>query len=133
MAKNLITIIGEDKVIKSEDRYIFSAMAVKFEEDLFENIDLTSMELYNKYREITESPSMWQKFLKHRPVREYIQAFIDEKASKAANLSMVNKMKPNEAVKVAEHLSKNEIREDNSNIVVMLMPQKRSWGELNES
>lgn len=104
-------------------------MAVKFEEDLFENIDLTSMELYTKYKEITEVPSLWQKFLGHKPVKEYIQGFVNEKARKAANMSMVNPMKASEAVKVSEHLAKNEISEDNSNIVVMLMPQKSSWGE----
>jgi len=125
--QNLITIIAEDKIISKDNRPIFSAMAVKFEEDLFENIDLTSMELFIKYRELTESASLWQKFLQHKPVKEYIQGFLNEKAKKAANMSMVNPMKASEAVKVAEHLSKNEIVEDNSNIVVMLMPQKASW------
>lgn len=127
MAQNLIGIIAEDKVIAKKDRPVFSAMAVKFEEDLFENIDLTSMELYNKYREITESPGLWQKFLKHKPVQDYIQSFADEKAQKSASLSMQGLMKPNEAVKVAEFISKKEIKEDNSHIVVMLMPQKSSW------
>ena len=127
MDQNLITIIAEDKIISKDNRPIFSAMAVKFEEDLFENIDLTSMELFIKYRELTESASLWQKFLQHKPVKEYIQGFLNEKAKKAANMMMSNPMKAAEAVKVAEHLSKNEIVEDNSNIVVMLMPQKASW------
>lgn len=129
MAKNLITTIGEDKVISRENKPIFSAMAVKFEEDLFENIDLTSMELFQKYREITESASLWQKFLAHKPVKDYIQSFVNEKASKAARLSMVNPMKASEAVKVADYIAKNEVKEDNSSIVVMLMPQKSSWSD----
>lgn len=129
MAKNLITTIGEDKIISRENKPIFSAMAVKFEEDLFENIDLTSMELFQKYREITESASLWQKFLAHKPVKDYIQSFVNEKASKAARLSMVNPMKASEAVKVADYIAKNEVKEDNSSIVVMLMPQKSSWSD----
>lgn len=129
MAKNLITTIGEDKLISRENKPIFSAMAVKFEEDLFENIDLTSMELFQKYREITESASLWQKFLAHKPVKDYIQSFVNEKASKAARLSMVNPMKASEAVKVADYIAKNEVKEDNSSIVVMLMPQKSSWSD----
>jgi hypothetical protein len=129
LAKNLITTIGEDKVISRENKPIFSAMAVKFEEDLFENIDLTSMELFQKYREITESASLWQKFLAHKPVKDYIQSFVNEKASKAARLSMVNPMKASEAVKVADYIAKNEVKEDNSSIVVMLMPQKSSWSD----
>ncbi len=127
MASNLIAIVAEDKIINKTNRPIFSAMAVKFEEDLFENIDLTSMELFTKYREITESPSLWQRFLNHKPIREYIQGFLNEKARKAANMSMVNPMKASDAVKVSEHLAKNEIVEDNTSIVVMLMPQKASW------
>ena len=42
-------------------------------------------------------------------------------------MSMVNPMKASDAVKVSEHLAKNEIVEDNTSIVVMLMPQKASW------
>jgi hypothetical protein len=127
MASNLIGIIADDKVIAKENRMIFSAMAIKFEEDLFENIDLTSMELFHKYRDITEAASLWQKFLGHKPVKDYIQGFVNEKAKKAANMSMVNPMKAADAVRVAEHIAKQEIVEDNSNIVVMLMPQKSTW------
>lgn len=127
MDQNLITIVAEDKIISKENRPIFSAMAIKFEEDLFENIDLTSMELFIKYRELTESASLWQKFLQHKPIKEYIQGFVNEKAKKAANSAMVNTMKASDAVRVADYISKNEVVEDNSNIVVMLLPQKASW------
>lgn len=127
MATNLISIIAEDKIISKENRPTFSAMAVKFEEDLFDNIDLTSMELFQKYRELTESASLWQKFLNHKPVKEYIQGFVNEKAKKAANTAMANPLKASDAVRVADYIAKNEVVEDNSNIVVMLMPQKASW------
>jgi hypothetical protein len=132
---NLIGIIAEDKVLGKGDRDeqgVYKAMAVVMEEDLFTNIDLTSMELFKKYRHITDSPSHWQRFLNHKPIKDYIAGFLNEKAEKAAKLAMTGGLKASEAVKVVEHISKNQVKEDNSNIVVVFMPQKLNWGELDE-
>lgn len=129
MAKNLVDIIHEDKLLKGKKKTLFSTMAVEFEANLFENIDKTSMELFADYRHVTESPSDWQKFLRHKPVEDYIRSFRDEKIAKAATESMTKGMRASEAVKVSEHLEKHKVKEDNSNIVVMLMPQKSSWGD----
>ena len=124
----LENLILSDGSLKKDHkkRSLFKTYAVLFSEDLVENLDLTSIELDDKY--LTDNPVSWRQFLNHTSVKKYIDGFLNERAEKAAMKRMgagAVTLKANEALKIKEQIDSKKKGEDNSNIVVFLMPQKR--------
>lgn len=116
-------IILEDKTLKKEDKEIFLSYATLYESDLKNNLDLDSIDLNEKYA--TGNPRSWQRFLQHPSVKKYIEGFLDERAAKAADRRLSDEgMKTHEALKVKAALDAKGSGMDNSNIVVMFLPQK---------
>jgi hypothetical protein len=120
----LINLIMADKQLKDDPdrRQLYITYAGLFSSELVENIDLTSLELDDKYK--TGNPSSWQKFLKHNVVKRFIDGFVDERSERNANKAIGVDVKTSDALKIKEQLEKKNNADDNSNIVVMFLPQK---------
>ena len=125
----LIEALKQDDGLKKDVLMLYTSYAGFFEEDLSNNLYLTSIELNDKYN--TENPSSWQRFLRHPVVKKYKQQFIDERAESVAD-TFINKgeLKPNEALKLKTNIEKNRKGDDNSNLVVFFLPQKDYLGGL---
>lgn len=101
-----------------------------FDQDLNENLELTSIELDEKYK--TEDVTGWRKFLKNSTVRNYVNDFLDEISEKQARRTLSGQVEhARDAIKLKESIDANYKGEDNTNIVVWFLPQK-SYGDVNE-
>lgn len=119
-------IIVEDGSLKDDKdkKMLFKSLAVMFSGDLVENLDLTSIELDEKYG--TSNPVGWRKFLNHSSVKRFVDSFLNERAEKAAMKQIGGgSSKASEALKIKEMVDSKTYKEDNSNIVVVFLPQKR--------
>ena len=108
----------------SDKRLLFKSYAVMFSEDLINNLDLTSIELDEKYQ--TDNPVSWRKFLNHSSVKKFIDGFLNERAEKMAMKQIgEGSSKTSESLKIMERVDSRQDKEDNSNMVVVFLPQKR--------
>ena len=121
----LSTLIDSDGSLidNPELKMTFKAFATVYENNLSENIYKTSIELYDEFP-LMGSPSLWQKFLRLPTVRRYIEGFLDEDALKTANQQLKVGSNSSSASKVKTTIASKSTGEDNSNIVVMFLPQK---------
>ena len=112
--------LKEDK----DTRLLFKSYAVMFSSDLIENLDLTSIELDEKYR--TDNPVSWRKFLNNPSVKKFIDGFLNERAEKSAMKQIgEGSSKTTDALKIKEMVDSKQDKEDNSNMIVVFLPQKR--------
>lgn len=118
-------ISTDDSLRKTPDKYmLFKNLASIYEKELKDNLDKTSFDLFEKYTNLVDTPAAWADFLQYKPVKDFIQRFFNEKAEQVANKQLANEdMKASDAIKVKQHIEANKIKVDNSNIVVMLLPQ----------
>jgi hypothetical protein len=119
-------LILEDGSLKEDSakRMLFKSYAVMFSEDLINNLDLTSIELDEKYQ--TDNPVSWRKFLNHNSVKKFIDGFLNERAEKMAMKQIgEGSSKTSESLKIMERVDSRQDKEDNSNMVVVFLPQKR--------
>lgn len=127
MADNygLVDIIDGDGSFKDDKdtKSLFRSYAVLYEQDLEDNLELTSIELDANYS--TDNPLSWRKFLNHSSVKKFIDGFLQEKAEKLA-MNMLGKttIKTKEALDVIKMIDSKKTGTDNSNILVVFMPQK---------
>lgn len=123
--KELVRLIKEDNNLKSDrdKRMLYITLAGFFEDDFAANLDLTSIDLDEKYG--TGSISSWQKFLNYPCVKKYIKGFLDERAEKAAAKQLSNTdIKTTDAIRVAKMMEEKKSGDDNSRLVVVFLPQK---------
>jgi|LGOV01.1.fsa_nt_gb hypothetical protein len=123
--RGLVDIIDGDGSFKDdkEKKILFRSYAVLYEQDLETNLGLTSIELNALY--FTDNPLSWRKFLNHSSVKKFIDGFLQEKAEKLAMKRLgENTVKTTEALKVMEMIDSKKTGADNSNILVVFMPQK---------
>ena len=120
----LSKLIFADKQLKEdpERRQLYLTYSGLFMSELQHNLDLTSLELDERYE--TRNPSSWQKFLKYPVVKKFIDGFIDERSERSANKSIGTDMKARDAIKVKEQVEQRQKGEDNAHIIVMFLPQK---------
>lgn len=118
-------ITNDESLRKTPDKYmLFKNLAAIYEKDLKANLECTSFDLYEKYTDLVDTPAAWADFLQYKPVKDFIQRFFNEKAEQVANKQLANvDMKASDAIKVKQHVEANKVKVDNSNIVVMLLPQ----------
>lgn len=119
-------IVLEDGSLKEDKqkRMLYRSLAVMFSQDLVANLDLTSIELDEKYQ--TGSPLDWRKFLNHSSVKKFIDSFLNERAEKAAMKTIgIGSAKASESLKIKEMVDSKKEKEDNSNVVVVFLPQKK--------
>lgn len=116
-------IIANDKSLSYDDKKLYVDYATAFDKDLDVNLELTSIELNEKYG--SDDIVNWRKFLKLPGVRNYINDFLDEIAEKQARKTLKNDLEhTRDALKVKESIEASYKGVDNSNIVVWFMPQK---------
>lgn len=118
-------IIAEDRSLdeNKDQKYEFISYAQMFDADLENNLELTSIQINEKYA--TDNVSGWRKFLKHNTVRKYVNDFLDEIAEKSAQKRLKDDVdKTSDALKVKAMIdSKTEVNENNR-FVVWFVPQK---------
>jgi hypothetical protein len=105
-------------------RMTFLSYGYLFDEDLANNLEKTSLELDSKYQ--TGDPSSWLRFVKYPIVKKYIDTFLDELAEKKAQIVLSQDAgKTRDALNVAKSIQEKNKGDDNANIIVFFMPQKR--------
>lgn len=120
----LFDLLSEDKNLTGDSKMLYLSLATFFEQDFTENLYLTSVELDSKYG--TNTPTAWRKFLSLTTVKNFLEDFRDEDMEVASNRALTGTpLKASEALKLKKKLDEKKNVEDNSNIVVMLMPQKK--------
>lgn len=128
MAKEygLIYIVQEDGSLETEDKQAYVSLAKLYEQDFRENLKLTSLELDDKYE--TNDPHLWQKFLAHPSVSNYIENYLLEEADKKALVALSDSKQAGKAMKSKEYIDKKKKKDDNSRYIVMLLPSKGDFG-----
>jgi len=114
------TLKGKEfKVLKLK----FLAFATQFDEDLKANLELSSLDLNDKYQ--TQDHMGWRRFLKQATVSTYRNDFLMEIAENKANSRLGEDIgKTTDALNVKKMVDSKKVKDDNSDIVVWLMPQK---------
>lgn len=121
----LIERLKSDKNLDKdrEKMLMFISFANMFEGDLENNLRLTSLELDSKYS--TSNPSGWLSFLKHNIVKNYIDSYLEEEAEKKAKIVLATTGGgAGDALRTTKAIEEKRKSRDNSNIVVVFMPQK---------
>jgi hypothetical protein len=125
VSEDLIELIKNEKQVQNDEekRQLYITYAGLFTSDLSENLYLTSIELDEKYG--TKNANSWLRFLKLISVRSFIDGFVLEKQKQVANKATVEgTINTGQAIKLREQIDKKDVGDDNSNIVVMFLPQK---------
>lgn len=118
-------IISEDRGLdENKDlKYEFISYAQMFDSDLEANLELTSIQLNEKYA--TDNVTGWRKFLKHNSVRKYVNDFLDEIAEKSAQKRLSEDVeKTSDALKVKAMVEAKNEKSDNNKFILWFVPQK---------
>ena len=97
------------------------SMATMFLEDFSDNIYKTSIEMNLKIPYF--SVDAWKDFLNYPVVRKYIKSFRDEKIDMVADQGLAEGDKG--AVSIKKAMQENGPQVNNSNIVLIRLPEKR--------
>jgi hypothetical protein len=117
-------IVNDGSIEDKEKKMLFKSYAVMFSEDLITNLDLTSIELDEKYA--TGNPVSWRKFLNHNSVKKFVDSFLTERAEKSAMKQFgEGSVKASDALKIKEMVDSKQDKEDNAHMIVVFLPQKR--------
>lgn len=115
---------NDEKLRENPDkRMAFIAMASFYLEDFAENMYKTSIELYEKIP--FYSMDSWREFLNYPIVRKYIKSFKDEKINIIADQGLAEGDKS--AVSIKKAMQEGGPQVNNSNIVLIRVPEKIDW------
>lgn len=115
---------NDEKLRENPDkRMAFIAMASFYLEDFAENMYKTSIELYEKIP--FYSMDSWREFLNYPIVRKYIKSFKDEKINIIADQGLAEGDKS--AVSIKKAIQEGGPQVNNSNIVLIRVPEKIDW------
>ncbi len=115
---------NDEKLRENPDkRMAFIAMASFYLEDFAENMYKTSIELYEKIP--FYSMDSWREFLNYPIVRKYIKSFKDEKINIIADQGLAEGDKS--AVSIKKAMQEGGPQVNNSNIVLIRVPEKIEW------
>lgn len=115
---------NDEKLRENPDkRMAFIAMASFYLEDFAENMYKTSIELYEKIP--FYSMDSWREFLNYPIVRKYIKSFKDEKINIIADQGLAEGDKS--AVSIKKAMQEGGPQVNNSNIVLIRVPEKVDW------
>lgn len=101
------------------------SMANMFLEDFANNIYRTSIEMNEKIPFF--SIDAWKDFLNYPIVRKYIKSFKDEKISMTADQGLAEGDKG--AVSIKRAIQEGGPQINNSNLILIRLPEKRDWEE----
>lgn len=121
----LITLLKNDEKLKENPEYRMGmiSMASMFLEDLSDNIYKTSIEMNLKIPYF--SVDTWKDFLNYPVVRKYIKSFRDEKINMVADQGLAEGDKS--AVSIKKVMQDGGPQVNNSNIVLIRLPEKIEW------
>lgn len=120
------SIKKDEKLSENPDLKIeMISMATMFLEDFSENMYKTSIEMNSKVPFYTIDA--WKDFLNYPVVRKYIKSFRDEKINMMADQSLAEGDKS--AVSIKKAMQEGGPQVNNSNIVLIRLPEKREWEE----
>ena len=121
----LITLLKNDEKLKEDPEYRMGmiSMASMFLEDLSDNIYKTSIEMNLKIPYF--SVDTWKDFLNYPVVRKYIKSFRDEKINMVADQGLAEGDKS--AVSIKKAIQDGGPQVNNSNIVLIRLPEKVEW------
>lgn len=121
----LITLLKNDEKLKEDPEYRMGmiSMASMFLEDLSDNIYKTSIEMNLKIPYF--SVDTWKDFLNYPVVRKYIKSFRDEKINMVADQGLAEGDKS--AVSIKKAMQDGGPQVNNSNIVLIRLPEKVEW------
>lgn len=120
----LIEMLKNDEKLRENPdfRMEILSQATMFLEDFGNNMYLTSIEIHEKIPYF--SIDAWKEFLNYPIVRKYIKSFKDEKINIAAEQGLAEGDKNALGIKRAMD---NSITTNNSNIVLIRLPEKRDF------
>lgn len=123
------TLQKDEKLREKPDfRMQIITMAKIFVEDFANNMYKTSIELHSLPGEYSfYSIDAWREFLNYPIVRKYIKAFRDEKVNMMADQGLAEGDKA--AVSIKKAIQEGGPAINNSNIVLIRLPEKRDWDE----
>ena len=118
------SIKKDEKLSENPDLKIeMISMATVFLEDFSENMYKTSIEMNSKFPFYTIDA--WKDFLNYPSVRKYIKSFRDEKINMMADQGLAEGDKG--AVSIKKAMQENGPQVNNSNIVLIRLPEKVEW------
>ena len=118
------SIKKDEKLSENPDLKIeMISMATMFLEDFSENMYKTSIEMNSKIPFYTIDA--WKNFLNYPPVRKYIKSFRDEKINMMADQGLAEGDKS--AVSIKKAMQEGGPSVNNSNIVLIRLPEKVEW------
>ncbi len=122
----LVRIITSDKALAEDQTKLhkFLSLATYYEEDLQDNIFLTSFDLDKKYN--TMDINLWNEFKSHTPIRRYTERFIQELQMVEAQKHVVRSgiSRATDAIKVQEVIEGKREADKNTDVLVFLIPQR---------
>lgn len=123
------TLQKDEKLREKPDfRMQIITMAKIFVEDFANNMYKTSIELHSLPGEYGfYSIDAWREFLNYPIVSKYIKAFRDEKVNMMADQGLAEGDKA--AVSIKKAIQEGGPAINNSNIVLIRLPEKRDWDE----
>ena len=125
-SKLIINLRNDEKLKENPDlRMGYISMASMYLEDFSENLYKTSIEMYEKIPYF--SIDAWRDFLNYPIVRKYIKSFKDEKINMYADQSLATGDKG--AVSIKKAMQEGGPQVNNSNIVLIRLPEKVEWEE----
>lgn len=121
----LIESLKKDEKLNEDREYRMHiiSMATMFLEDFSDNIYKTSIEMNLKIPYF--SVDAWKDFLNYPIVRKYIKSFRDEKIDMVADQGLAEGDKG--AVSIKRAIQANGPQVNNSNIVLIRLPEKKEW------
>jgi len=121
-AKTTLTeLIKKDKGLSDEQKKAFISMANLFNSNFRENIQKTSLEMAE---ETGMTYDDWKEFLEHASIRNYIDGFVNEQIRKKTDVQLLAGERTRDAASLRKTLREEEKGVDNSNFIIMRMPEK---------
>lgn len=117
-------IKNDEKLRENPDKRMgFLSMASMFLDDFSDNLYKTSIEMNEKIPYFTIDA--WREFLNYPVIRKYIKQFKDEKVSVVAEQGLAEGDKG--AVSIKRAIAADGPQINNSNIVLIRLPEKVEW------
>lgn len=123
-SKLIINLRNDEKLKENPDlRMGYISMASMFLDDFSNNLYKTSIEMHEKIPYFTIDA--WREFLNYPIVRKYIKSFKDEKINVIADQGLAEGDKG--AVSIKKAMQEGGPQINNSNIVLIRVPEKIEW------
>ena len=118
----LLVRLREDEKLDKTTKMSYISIANIYLDNFDENIKKTSIDMNKEYPLGIDT---WKDFLNYPIVRQYIQSFRDEQISQIADKGLMEGDK--DAVRIKKVMQDKGPTINNSNIVVIRLPEKRDF------